>query len=76
MVRKKVPSNLEKQARTVIDRLPSGFEWSGPKTQWYVRPLQKRKVGNAWTIEWQAIEISGFPDLQVLYALQAREPRR
>ena len=31
LVRKRVPSNLIKQERTVIDRLPSGFDYSGPK---------------------------------------------
>lgn len=72
IVRRRVPSNLEKQARTVIDRLPSGFQYSGPKTRWYVKPLQKRKRGNAWEIEWTAFEVSDFNDLQVLLALQGR----
>jgi hypothetical protein len=76
LVRKKVPQSLVKQSRTVIDRLPSGFEESGPKKQWYVRPLQKRKVGNAWTMEWSAIEISEFTDMQVLLALRAAETKK
>jgi hypothetical protein len=76
LVRKKVPQSLVKQSRTVIDRLPSGFEESGPKKQWYVRPLQKRKAGNAWTMEWVAIEISEFTDMQVLLALRAAETKK
>lgn len=72
LVRKRVPSSLEKQSRTVIDRLPSGFDYSGPKTKWYVNPLQKRKRGNCWEIEWSAFEVADFADLQVLLALQGR----
>lgn len=73
LVRKKVPASLERQARQVIDRLPSGFDYQGPKAQWYVRPLQKRKIGNAWEVEWQAFEISEFSDLTVLATLQSRD---
>lgn len=76
MVRKRVPSSLVKQERTVIDKLPSGFDYSGPKKQWYVRPLQKRKSGNAWTIEWTAMEISEFADMAVLMALQEAQGRK
>jgi hypothetical protein len=76
LVRKRVPSSLVKQERTVIDRLPSGFDYNGPKKQWYVRPLQKRKSGNAWTIEWTAMEISEFADTAVLMALQAAQSKR
>lgn len=70
LVRKKVPNSLIKQERTVIDRLPSKFDYSGPKKNWYVRPLQKRKSGNAWTIEWNAIEISEFKDIEALLDIQ------
>lgn len=73
LVRKRVPSNLIKQERTVIDRLPSGFDYSGPKKSWYVRPLQKRKSGNAWTIEWSATEVSEFKHLEALFTLQNRK---
>lgn len=73
LVRKRVPGSLAKQARTVIDRLPSGFDHAGRSEAWYVRPLQLRKVGNAWEIEWTAIEISEFPDAQTLALLQGRE---
>ena len=73
LVRKRVPSNLIKQERTVIDRLPSGFYYSGPKKNWYVRPLQKRKSGNAWTIEWSATEVSEFKHLEALFTLQNRK---
>lgn len=72
MIRKRVPSSLQKQSLTVIDRLPSGFDYTGPKTKWYVKPLQKRKRGNAWEIEWSAFEILDFADLQVLLALQGK----
>jgi hypothetical protein len=72
LVRKKVPANLEKQSRSVITRLPSGFDYQGPKASWYVRPLQKRKAGNSWEIEWTAFEVTDFADLQVLLALQGR----
>jgi hypothetical protein len=76
MVRKKVPSSLVKMERTVIEKLPSGFDYSGPKKQWYVRPLQKRKSGNAWSIEWSAIEISEFKDAAVLMALQSAQSKK
>lgn len=76
LVRKKVPQSLIKQERTVIDKLPNGFDYSGPKKQWYVRPLQKRKSGNAWTIEWVAFEISEFKDAAVLLALRAAQAKR
>jgi hypothetical protein len=72
LVRKKVPGSLTKQEGTVIDRLPSGFDYTGPKKQWYVRPLQKRKRGNAWTIEWTAFQVTDFADLEVLLALREK----
>jgi hypothetical protein len=73
LVRKRVPQQLARQSRTVIDRLPSGFDYDGPPASWYVRPLQKRKVGNAWEIEWSAFEVSAFPAQEVLALLQGRE---
>jgi hypothetical protein len=73
LVRKRVPNSLIKQERTVIDRLPAGFDYSGPKKNWYVRPLQKRKSGNAWTIEWSAMEVSEFKHLEALFTLQNRK---
>jgi len=73
LVRKRVPNSLIKQERTVIDRLPSGFDYSGPKKNWYVRPLQKRKSGNAWTIEWSAMEVSEFKHMEALFTLQNRK---
>ena len=76
MVRKKVPSSLVKMERTVIDKLPSGFDYSGPKKQWYVRPLQKRKSGNAWSIEWSALEISEFKDISTLMSIQALQSKK
>jgi len=72
MVRKKVPSSLTSQEGTIIDRLPSGFDYTGPKKQWYVKPLQKRKRGNSWTIEWTAFQVTGFTDLQVLLVLKGK----
>lgn len=66
LVRKRVPKKLENEAMTVIDNLPSGFDWNGPKLQWYVRPLQKRKTGNAWEIEWRAEELTEFTDPEFL----------
>lgn len=75
LVRKRVPTSLTRQEGTVIDRLPSGFDYSGPKKQWYVRPLQKRKSGNAWQIEWSAMQVTGFPDLEVLLALKEAQTR-
>lgn len=65
-VRKRVPAKAEKEAMTVIDKLPRGFDWGGPKLQWYVRPLQKRKTGNAWEIEWRAEELNEFTDPEFL----------
>jgi hypothetical protein len=65
-VRKTVPTDVERQAMTVIDRLPSGFDWRGPKLQWYVRPIQKRKTGNAWEVEWRAEELTEFTDPEFL----------
>lgn len=65
-VRKRVPAKAEKEAMTVIDKLPAGFDWRGPKLQWYVRPLQKRKTGNAWEIEWRAEELTEFADPEFL----------
>jgi hypothetical protein len=72
LVRRKVPGGLEAQSRTVIERLPAGFDWRGPKTQWYVRPLQRRRRGNAWEIEWSAFEVAPFQDLAALFALQGK----
>lgn len=76
LVRKKVPQSLIKQERTVITKLPSGFDYSGPKKEWYVRPLQKRRSGNAWTIEWTAFEISEFTDAAVLLPILAAQAKR
>jgi hypothetical protein len=72
MVRKKVPGSLTKQEGTIIDRLPAGFDYSGPKKQFYVRPLQKRRRGNSWSIEWTAFQVTDFSDLEVLLALRGK----
>ena len=66
LIRKKVPQSLVRQERTIIDRLPSGFDYTGLKKRWYVRPLQKRKTGNAWSIEWAAFEVSAYNYLEAL----------
>ena len=73
LVRKRVPQSLQRQSGSLIDKLPSGFEYNGPAEMWWVRPLQVRKTGNAWEIEWTALEISKFPDLEALAGLQASE---
>jgi hypothetical protein len=76
LVRKKVPPSLTSQEGTVIDKLPSGFDYTGPKKQWYVKPLQKRKSGNAWTIEWTAFQVTGFTDLGVLLVLKGGKEKK
>jgi len=72
-VRRRVPQGIARQARTIIERLPSGFQYDGPATSWYVRPLQRRRVGNAWEMEWTAFDVDQFPDAKVLALLQSRE---
>lgn len=60
--RRTVPQSVVRDELSVIDRLPSGFDWRGPKLNWWVQPLQKRKVGNAWSMEWRAQEITEIGD--------------
>lgn len=60
--RRTVPQSVVRDELSVIDRLPPGFDWRGPKLNWWVQPIQKRKVGNAWSIEWRAQEITEIGD--------------
>jgi hypothetical protein len=60
--RRTVPQSVVNDELSVIDRLPAGFDWRGPKLNWWVQPLQMRKVGNAWSIEWRANEITEIGD--------------
>lgn len=69
ILRKRVPAALERSVGTVIDRLPSGFDYQGNAKSFLVRPIHRRKVGNAWEIRVQYQQVDEFSDVQALLVL-------
>lgn len=69
ILRKRVPSELERQVGTVIGSLPSGFDYNGNAKSWLVRPLRRRKVGNMWEINVQYQQVDEFSDVEALLIL-------
>lgn len=72
ILRKNVPSELERAVGTVVDRLPSGFDYQGNAKSFLLRPLQRSKVGNAWRIRAQYQQVDEFKDVQALLILLQR----
>lgn len=69
ILRKRVPTELERQVGTVIGSLPEGFDYNGNATSWLVRPLRRRKVGNMWEIAVQYQQVNEFSDVEALLIL-------
>lgn len=69
ILRKRVPAELERTVGTVVDRLPSGFEYEGNAKSFLLRPLQRAKVGGAWRIRAQYQQVDEFKDVQALLVL-------
>jgi len=76
MVRKRIPARLEKMVGTVVDRIPAQFEYSGRAESWWVQPLRRRKVGNAWDIEMRYEQVDLFEDQEALVKLMQRTDKR
>ena len=76
MVRKRIPARLEKMVGTVVDRIPAQFEYSGRAESWWVQPLRRRKVGNAWDIEMRYEQVDDFKDQEALVKLMQRTDKR
>ena len=76
MVRKRIPARLEKMVGTVVDRIPAQFEYSGRAESWWVQPLRRRKVGNAWDIEMRYEQVDLFADQEALVKLMQRTDKR
>jgi len=76
MVRKRIPARLEKMVGTVVDRIPAQFEYSGRAESWWVQPLCRRKVGNAWDIEMRYEQVDDFKDQEALVKLMQRTDKR
>lgn len=69
ILRKNVPADLERAVGTVVDRLPSGFDYQGNAKSFLLRPLQRSKVGNAWRIRAQYQQVDEFRDIEALLVL-------
>ena len=76
MVRKRIPARLEKMVGTVVDRIPAQFEYSGRAQSWWIPPLRRRKVGNAWDIEMRYEQVDLFKDQEALVKLMQRTDKR
>lgn len=76
MVRKRIPARLEKMVGTVVDRIPAQFEYSGRAESWWVQPLRRRKVGNAWDIEMRYEQVDDFKDQEALVKVMQRTDKR
>lgn len=76
MVRKRIPARFEKMVGTVVDRIPAQFEYSGRAESWWVQPLRRRKVGNAWDIEMRYEQVDDFKDQEALVKLMQRTDKR
>lgn len=72
MIRRSVPRSIEKMARTVVNKLPAGFDYRGEAESWYVRPLQRRKVGSVWSITVEFQEIDPFYAIRTLKVLMKK----
>jgi hypothetical protein len=76
MVRKRIPARFEKMVGTVVDRIPAQFEYSGRAESWWIPPLRRRKVGNAWDIEMRYEQVDDFKDQEALVKLMQRTDKR
>lgn len=74
-VRLKFPAYLHKISNTVVEKIPSAFEYSGDATSWYVAPIARRKVGNMWDITVRYKEVNPFKDLEALLVLAEKNRR-
>jgi hypothetical protein len=69
ILRRRVPASLERSVNTVIDRIPSGFDYQGNAKSWLVRPLRRRKIGNVWEINVVYQQVDEFKDVNALLVL-------
>lgn len=69
ILRRQVPPSLERAVGTVVDRIPSGFDYQGNAKSWLVRPLRRRTVGNVWEINVQYQQVDEFKDIEALLVL-------
>ena len=69
LLRRRVPAAIERAVGTVVDRIPSGFDYQGNAKSWLVRPLRRRKVGNVWEINVVYQQVDEFKDVDALLVL-------
>lgn len=64
-----VPGDVITKRGTIIQNLPSGFEYDGPARAWFVDAPLRRKVGSAWTITERYKEISQLKAFNALMSI-------
>ena len=76
-VRRRVPAIVEGWVGTVQTKLPTGFDGMGAKSDanWYVRPLDVNKRGNAVECQVQFKEVSKFQALEALQKLLKKQEK-
>lgn len=70
-VRERVPADVHKRKGTVVDRLPSGFDYQGTAQHWWVDAPRLSKSGRFWRITEIYREIDAMPHLIALAQLTA-----
>lgn len=71
-VRARVPAEVRRRIGTVLEDLPSGFEYDGEAKAWFVDAPTTQKVGNAWRIVERFREVDQLKHVQALYRLLKR----
>jgi len=74
-IRRTVPAALLKKQLTVVNKLPSVFEYGGETRYWFVRPVRRRKVGNMWEITVEYEQVDEFGDKKALAELRGEVKR-
>lgn len=74
-IRRTVPAALLKKQLTVVNQLPSVFEYAGQTKSWFLRPIRRRKIGNMWEITAEYEQVDEFGDKVALAALRAESKR-
>lgn len=68
-VRETVPGDLTRKAGTIVESLPSGFDYDGDATAWLVDKPSRFKQGNCWRIVERYKEVDELKHIRALYDL-------
>lgn len=68
-VRPSVPARVHRERGTVLDRLPSGFDYQGNSKSWFVDAPSLKKIGNCWSITERYKDLDDLVHLNALMRL-------